>query len=356
MTPTRRPGPYIGGGEPVDWVYEVQNTGNTGLSGVSVADDKGVVVTCPATSLAPWARTVTRCSARARGSRPSASTRTPRPPPAPTEPRLVTDTDPSHYYGFVSSIDLQKSTNGQDADTPTGPFVPVGDDVTWNYVVTNTGNIDILSFTVTDSDPSVVIACPTVERILPTQSVSCVASGKAKAGRYENVGTVDALDVLEEPLTDTDPSHYFGAVPAIDVEKATNGQDADAAPGPRIPIGDPVTWTYVVTNKGNAPLTSVTVTDDKVGVIACPATAPRSRSLDDLHRQGDRPGRAVCEPGHGHRAVRRVRGACAAGSPAGSSPAAGALATTAATDHGHGHRPLSLLRGGSRDPDRQDPR
>ena len=151
--------------------------------------------------------------------------------------------------------------------------MPVGDAVTWNYVVTNTGNIDILSFTVTDSDPSVAIACPTVERILPTESVTCVASGTAKAGQYENVGTVDAFDVLEKPLSDTDPSHYFGAVPAIDVEKATNGQDADAAPGPRIPIGDPVTWTYVVTNKGNAPLTSVTVSDDKVGVIACPATA-----------------------------------------------------------------------------------
>ncbi len=80
------------------------------------------------------------------------------------------------------------------------------------------------------------------------------------------------FDVLEQPVTDKDPSHYFGAVPAIDVEKATNGQDADAAPGPRIPIGDAVTWTYVVTNKGNAPLTSVKVTDDKVGAITCPAT------------------------------------------------------------------------------------
>ena len=37
---------------------------------------------------------------------------------------------------------------------------------------------------------------------------------------------------------DSDPSHYIGVAPApgIDVEKSTNGQDADAPPGPSIVI------------------------------------------------------------------------------------------------------------------------
>ena len=38
------------------------------------------------------------------------------------------------------------------------------------------------------------------------------------------------------------------------------------APGPGIPVGDPVTWTYVVTNPGNLPITDVAVTDDHAGV------------------------------------------------------------------------------------------
>ena len=50
------------------------------------------------------------------------------------------DDDPSHYYGVAApAIDIEKATNGQDADTPTGPTIQAGADVTWTYVITNTG-------------------------------------------------------------------------------------------------------------------------------------------------------------------------------------------------------------------------
>ncbi|RPI01937.1 MAG: DUF3494 domain-containing protein, partial [Calditrichaeota bacterium] len=56
-------------------------------------------------------------------------------------------------------------------------------------------------------------------------------------------------------------------VPGLDIEKATNDQDADLAPGPQVAVGSTVTWTYVVSNTGNVPLTSIQVVDDKVGTI-----------------------------------------------------------------------------------------
>ena len=43
----------------------------------------------------------------------------------------------------------------------------------------------------------------------------------------------------------------FEILPKIVIEKFTNGADADAAPGPRIGVGSPVTWTYRVTNLGD---------------------------------------------------------------------------------------------------------
>ncbi len=127
-------------------------------------------------------------------------------------------------------------------------------------------------WTITDSDPGVTIACPTIDLIAPGGSLTCVASGTATPGQYANTADVVALDALEQTLTASDPSHYFGAAPAIDIEKATNGEDADSAPGPKVLPGSTVTWTYVVRNTGNVPLTGLAVSDDKLGAITCPAT------------------------------------------------------------------------------------
>ena len=77
-----------------------------------------------------------------------------------------------------------------------------------------------------------------------------------------------------EPVPN-DPSKVFGANcqptgASVRIKKATNGQDADNAPGPTVPVGSTVTWTYVVTNTGNVPLTGVTVTDNPNGPVPCP--------------------------------------------------------------------------------------
>jgi uncharacterized repeat protein (TIGR01451 family) len=60
--------------------------------------------------------------------------------------------------------------------------------------------------------------------------------------------------------------------PGIAIEKLTNGNDADGANDgdvPEVAPGDPVTWTYLVTNTGDVPFAEadVVVTDDIVGPI-----------------------------------------------------------------------------------------
>ncbi len=59
--------------------------------------------------------------------------------------------------------------------------------------------------------------------------------------------------------------------PGIDIEKLTNGNDADGANDgdvPEVAPGDPVTWTYLVTNTGDVAFaqSEVTVADDIPGV------------------------------------------------------------------------------------------
>ena len=98
------------------------------------------------------------------------------------------------------------------------------------------------------------------------ESVSCIAFGTATAGQYVNLGEVVGTPPVGPDVTDSDPSHYFGGAPAIDIEKYTNGENADTIPGPLILIGDAVTWTYVVTNIGNTTLTDVVIADNQPGV------------------------------------------------------------------------------------------
>lgn len=45
---------------------------------------------------------------------------------------------------------------------------------------------------------------------------------------------------------------------------------ADQPPGSALRLGQPVIWTYRVTNTGNVELTQVIVVDDREGTIACP--------------------------------------------------------------------------------------
>ena len=53
--------------------------------------------------------------------------------------------------------------------------------------------------------------------------------------------------------------------PAVDIEKLTNGIDADTAPGPSVEIGQGVTWTFIVTNYGSVTLVEAVVEDDQIG-------------------------------------------------------------------------------------------
>jgi uncharacterized repeat protein (TIGR01451 family) len=60
--------------------------------------------------------------------------------------------------------------------------------------------------------------------------------------------------------------------PGISIVKLVNGVSAPDPPGPSIPPGAPVVFTYVVTNSGDLTLVDVVVVDDRIGTIACPQT------------------------------------------------------------------------------------
>jgi uncharacterized repeat protein (TIGR01451 family) len=170
-----------------------------------------------------------------------------------------------------SEVDIEKFTNGQDADAAPGPGVTVGSTVFWTYVVSNTGSRPLTNISVTD-DQGVTVTCPdtTLDAGL---SFTCTASGTAIAGQYANIGTVVAMLPDTSNVSDSDPSHYFGqAAASVTIEKRTNGIDADTPPGPSVPVGSTVNWEYVITNIGAEGLEDIVVSDDQGVNVSCPGT------------------------------------------------------------------------------------
>lgn len=183
----------------------------------------------------------------------------------------------------LGRIDLQKATNGEDADLAPGPKIDPGGAVNWTYHVTNTGTATLVSIAVTDDQLGSII-CPQ-SSLAPGDSMTCSANGTAPTEAdwpyyYENLGTVTAtVQGQTNQATDTDASHYYvspepppAEEPAILLQKLVNGEDADDPPGPTVTVGDALLWTYALTNTGNVPLSSVSVEDDVLGSITCPKT------------------------------------------------------------------------------------
>nr|MBP7321592.1 fibronectin type III domain-containing protein [Deltaproteobacteria bacterium] len=124
------------------------------------------------------------------------------------------DTDGCSTTPPEESIDVETSTNGEDADEPAGPILRVGDPVEWTYVVTNTGDQELTDITVVDSQGAVV-SCTAI-MLAPGESMTCTAEGIAVEGQYENVGTVTATLPDGDYVSDSDPSHYYGVFFLID--------------------------------------------------------------------------------------------------------------------------------------------
>ena len=259
----------------VNYSYLVTNTGNVTLTDIVLSDNNdNDDMSCPATTLAVGdsmtctaTHTFTQAELDANGSPTAGSGVLYNFVTASSNEAPDASDDLEIPITQNAAIDIQKATNGFDADVAPGPSIVVGAAVTWTYVVENTGNVELTGIVVTD-DQGVTVSCP-ADSLAPGASMTCTANGTAVTGQYANLGTATGMPPLGDQVTDSDPSHYFGVAASIDIEKATNGEDADTGPGPILDEGAVVTWTYEVTNTGNVSLTNISVVDDQGVTIDC---------------------------------------------------------------------------------------
>ena len=147
-----------------------------------------------------------------------------------TDNHAVSKSDIEDVPARETCIHIEKSTNGEDADSPTGPYIPIGGVVTWTYNVTNCGSVNLTDIVVTDDNgtpgntgddwhPVLVSGDNGHDGVLEPYSQTheawiYQASGNAIAGYYANIAYVTGRTqegAAADP--DDDPAHYYSRLP-----------------------------------------------------------------------------------------------------------------------------------------------
>jgi uncharacterized repeat protein (TIGR01451 family) len=259
------PTDYADPGETITYTYTVANTGNVTLHGITLHDDRLGTITCPETTLSPgdsatcYATHITTRADVDAGHITNTAAATAHPPTGPP----VTDTDRDSVHAIQTpAIQLDKSA------FPT-EYAKPGETIRYTYVVANTGNVTLHGITLHD-DRLAAITCPETT-LSPGDSATCYAThvtttADVDAGHITNTAAATAHPPTGPPVTDTDRDTVHAIrKPAIQLDKT-------ASPASYSGAGETITYSYAVTNAGNVTLHRITLHDDRLGTITCPAT------------------------------------------------------------------------------------
>jgi len=257
-------------GQTISYSFLVENTGNVTLTdpivteGFFTGSGQMSAVSCPATaSMSPGAHltctatyAVTQADVDA-GSVTNVATATGTPPSGPpvtSPPSVATVAADSN-----ASITIEKS-----ADLTT--LTAAGQTITYSFLVTNTGNVTLADIQVDEQQFSgtgsvSTVNCPAgATALAPGAAVTCTASYTATqadidAGGVTNSATATGTPPSGPPAISppSDVAIPADAAPAISLVKTADRTVITA-------VGEPVSYSFLVTNTGN-------VTLDDVGVI-----------------------------------------------------------------------------------------
>ncbi len=281
--------PFATLGQSVAYTYVVQNTGNITLTApITVADNKITTVSCPAlpvAGLAPLATItctgtyrVTQADLDAGGVTNSATASITQPviPVNPGDPSFTTVTSTPANKTVAASqlpaltVDKRiKSTSSSSYSATTG----AGSTVTFEYVVTNTGNVTTTApVTIADDKIPGTLTCAAAG-LAPGASVTCEQVWTA------NQAALDAGSVTNSAIATTvyngtprNSAADTATVTAVQVPKLgiVKSFVSTSAPG-LFNAGDTLTYQIVVTNTGNVTITAPINLTDSLTTPVCPA-------------------------------------------------------------------------------------
>ena len=169
----------------------------------------------------------------------------------------VDDDDEATVDVINPAITIVKTVNGEDAVT-----VHPGDELTYDLVITNTGDTDLTITALTDLANDQAFNLPedctglVGDELAVGDSVDCSYTTVAGEDDVHNVATVVGEDELEKTVTDDDDADVTVINPDISIVKTINNQESVT-----VHAGDTVTYRLYITNTGDTALTITSLTD-----------------------------------------------------------------------------------------------
>lgn len=244
-------------GQTITYTYKITNTGDVTLSEIKATDDKLGDLTLTKSSLAPKESiTATKTYQVKQSDLPgpirnsatvSAKDVLGNDVTATTRPTLVDLT-------YRASLSVTK--------TPKPSPAGIGQTVTYEYVVTNTGDVTLSDVSLEDNalgnvDLNANVLAPG-ESATGTKQYTVTESDLP--GPVTNIATAYARDVMNNPVsasaTASLPISYTSSI-SLEQKPSANS----------VIIGDSITYTYTVTNTGSTTISNIQVTDDRFGSI-----------------------------------------------------------------------------------------
>ena len=270
------------------YTFEVHNTGNVTLTNIMIEDPlPGLVLSGGPITLTPGGIDLLTFTGRLELTQDQVDAGTV------VNQATVTGTDPfgdpvTDLSGVVVGDDSPTVTplveepgivliKMADASAFQSPTLPM-DEISYTFTVINSGNVTLTNVRLTDVLPGIVISGDPIPVMLPgaTDTDTFTATYRISqddivAGFVENSATITGTPPSGPDVTDlsgTDASSDDPTVvpivqsPAIDLVKTVDTVPLlDGAA-----VGEEITYSFVVTNTGNMPLTGIVIADDLVGI------------------------------------------------------------------------------------------
>ncbi|MEX1208150.1 MAG: discoidin domain-containing protein [Acidimicrobiia bacterium] len=268
------PGPTIEPGAPLQFRYDITNTGNRRLWSLYVWHDGVGRIDCPSRDLAVGA-TVT-CSVERVG---ASGTRTDQVSAQAWDDdgAEAFDLEAIHYVvsggdpATAPGVDVEVLVDGHDADQGPGPEFAFGAPITFTYRVRNVGTGELWGLYLEHGGMG-TITCPD-RHLLPGAAVECSKTATAAAGGYAATVVGSAWDAVGTRASDAADVHYSGVVStdgvALTLEALVGGADADVAPGPMIARGGTAALSFEIQNTGAETLWGLWVNLPGFGSVTC---------------------------------------------------------------------------------------